>query len=219
MKKIQKRYKKLILDFDGVIVDSNKFKENSIREAALIYKDPIETNKFCKYFTDNNGLSRKEKIFYFFGNNEISKKILEEYNDLILKRYNECNPTKKAKEFLININNNGYYPYILSGGDKNEISSFINTKLSDFKFEKIHDQSNNKEFWINKIIKENNLKGNEIIFIGDSKIDEQAARSYGLDFIYMKKYSQHKEYFKNKNQITIETLDELINSKLLFIIE
>ena len=63
MKKIQKRYKKLILDFDGVIVDSNQFKENAIREATLIYKDPTETNQFCKYFADNNGLSRKEKSF------------------------------------------------------------------------------------------------------------------------------------------------------------
>ena len=65
---------------------------------------------------------------------------------------------KKAKEFIININKNGYYPYILSGGDENEISAFINSKLSDFKFEEIHDQTNSKEFWIQKIIKENNLK-------------------------------------------------------------
>ena len=110
-------------------------------------------------------------------------------------------------------------PYIVSGGDKKEILNFIKKNLYDCKFKNIYDQLKTKKFWIEKIKKQYKLKGNEILFIGDSKVDEQAAKYNGIEFIYMKKYSQNKNYFNNKNQKTIETLSELIKSDLLFIIK
>ena len=219
MKKIKPKYKKLLLDFDGVLFDSNKFKENAIKEATQVFKNKIETDEFCKYFTENNGLSRKDKIFFFFGNNDISHKILEEYNSIVFKQYEYCNLTKGAKEFLIHINQNGYIPYIISGGDKKEIFKCIKKNLYDCKFQDIYDQLKTKQFWIEIIKKQYKLEGYEILFIGDSKVDEQAAKHNGIEFIYMKKYSQNKKYFNNKNQKTIETLSELIQSDLLFIIK
>ena len=68
MKKLEPKYKKLLLDFDGVLIDSNTFKENAIKKATQIFKNKIETDKFCEYFTQNNGLSRKDKIFFSLGN-------------------------------------------------------------------------------------------------------------------------------------------------------
>ena len=54
--------KKIFIDFDGVVVDSNKFKENAIEES--IYKLFKKNEKILQdnYFNSNAGISRKETL-------------------------------------------------------------------------------------------------------------------------------------------------------------
>ena len=58
--------KKIFLDFDGVIVDSNKFKERSIEKAIfkLLGKNE-ETIKAVNFFNKNAGISRESKLSNF----------------------------------------------------------------------------------------------------------------------------------------------------------
>ena len=70
--------KTIFIDFDGVIVNSNKFKEIAIEKS--IY-DQIGRNKkeeALDYFNKFAGVSRKIKLSKFFNDNEIN---------LILKKY------------------------------------------------------------------------------------------------------------------------------------
>ena len=71
------KYKSVIFDFDGVILDSNNIKKESIREAAFGILSQQKLNEFVTYFTDNNGIPREGKIAKFIvGNdfNEVLKK-------------------------------------------------------------------------------------------------------------------------------------------------
>ena len=66
--------KKIFIDFDGVIVDSNKFKESAIKNS--VYKLLGESKKnieAVRYFNINAGISREKKLSLFFISEEVLK--------------------------------------------------------------------------------------------------------------------------------------------------
>ena len=68
--------KTVILDFDGVILDSNSTKEKAFSKLYSIYGKNIR-NKVVTYHKKNLGISRYKKIKYFhekFLKKKISKK-------------------------------------------------------------------------------------------------------------------------------------------------
>ena len=119
--------KNLFIDFDGVIVDSNKFKEIAIEKSII---KSIGRNKksieAIKYFNINAGISRKIKLSVFFKDNIINK-ILELYSKECRKYFQEANPTNGLNQFLkyIKKNHKQIKIFILSGGEKNEIKFFL----------------------------------------------------------------------------------------------
>ena len=72
-----KKSKNIFIDSDGVIVDSNKFKERSIRNSIFdIVRDPKYSEKAIRYFNEYAGVGRKEKLEKFFDQVTV-KKILD----------------------------------------------------------------------------------------------------------------------------------------------
>ena len=65
---------KIFIDFDGVIVDSNGFKESAIENSIfkLLGKNE-KTIQAIKFFNRNAGISRKLKLSKFFNEDTISR--------------------------------------------------------------------------------------------------------------------------------------------------
>ncbi|MBU4133839.1 HAD hydrolase-like protein, partial [bacterium] len=79
------RYKHIIFDFDGVLVESNSIRFEGFRR---LFNKFSENNieQFLKYVILNGGLSRYEKIGYFF--EKIRHEVISPDNVLILaERY------------------------------------------------------------------------------------------------------------------------------------
>ena len=59
------KIKNIFWDFDGVLIDSNDVRTNGFRE--IFHKHPINlVDELIKYHTKNGGLSRYDKIKYFY---------------------------------------------------------------------------------------------------------------------------------------------------------
>ncbi len=59
--------KNIFIDFDGVIVDSNKFKEEAIEKSIFkLFGNNKKSKEAVIYFNANAGISRKEKLSKFF---------------------------------------------------------------------------------------------------------------------------------------------------------
>ena len=58
------KYKSLIFDCDGVILNSNKIKSNAFRKVLKKFNQ-IAVDEFIKYHKDNGGISRYIKFEYF----------------------------------------------------------------------------------------------------------------------------------------------------------
>lgn len=104
----------IFIDFDGVIVDSNVFKEISIEKSIFeVLSKNIKTIEAIKYFNQNAGISRKEKLAVFFDKREVSE-IMESYSKKCNDFFLRASPTVGVEEFLefLKKNNNNIKIYI-----------------------------------------------------------------------------------------------------------
>lgn len=201
--------KKIFLDFDGVIVDSNKFKERSIEKSIfkLLGKNE-KTIKAVNFFNKNAGISRESKLSNFFNNEEVSK-ILKIYGKECDEFFSKAYPVMGLREFLedIRVNYKNINLYILSGGKKQEIILFLKKNLIFDYFEDVLASEKSKfDHLKDKDVSEND------IFIGDSKNDLKTALQLDLKFILFAKYKSF-ESFPSQESIKDNVLLETENFK------
>lgn len=203
-------YKNIILDFDGVVIDSNKIKENAITKVAKKYLDSKDATDFVNYFISNNGLPREIKIEKYFDLEE-SSLVLFNYNEILKTELVFANFTDSFDLFLGHLESFNLVPSILSGGDELEILNFLKKKNYLHRFKRIMGGPTTKFNNINSI----NLF-EKCLFIGDSKIDYEVAKKFNLDFIFMYGYTQFSswENFFEKNKIIrcIKDFSELLSN-------
>lgn len=195
---ILNKYKQIILDFDGTIVDSNEIKKDAIINAIESFGTKKKNEEFIHYFIYNNGMPREDKINKFFKESDANK-ILECYN-LILKKRKNVSLSFGFEEFLFSVKK--IIPLIiLSGGQKDEIYDILQYHEILSYFNKIYTAPKNKY----DNIKSMNLEGKSL-YIGDSVIDYEVSKTIDCDFIFMYRYTQFKEwksFFRNKNDVCI----------------
>ena len=205
MTDILKNCNQIFIDFDGVIVDSNKFKEEAIAKAITKLLGHTKNNiDAIEYFNINAGVSRKKKLALFFRDDDINK-IMKIYSRECKTFFSTANPTNGLKEFLvyISLNHKNIKKYILSGGEKGEIEYFLKkNSLFDF-FDEILASDKSK---VNHL-KEKQVERDDI-FIGDSKNDLQASIKSGIKFILFEGYKSLKSFPKDeliKKNIILKT--------------
>lgn len=188
---------KVFIDFDGVIVDSNKFKELAIEKS--IYTIIGKNNRSIEainYFNINAGISREIKLSLFFKKNIVNN-ILKLYSMECNNFFLKVNPTNGLELFLKYLKNNHkkLKIFILSGGDQKEINSFLKRHYLLSYFDEI--LASNKS-------KISHLRDKQVckndIFIGDSKNDLNSSLHFGLKFILFYEFKS-KESFPDKELI------------------
>ena len=181
------KYKNIILDFDGVILDANRERkqnmkfvldENLNQELSILTYD---------YFSKNSGISRNVKLGKFIKDEFVLNKVLKEYYELNLSTLPKCQLVKGVKEFIVKYHNSKKI-FILTGADQEEVKILVSNK-----------NLNNYIFYLgggpkSKIqhLKEIQLEG-DTIFFGDSKYDNFTASKYKFDFVFVNGYTNTKE--------------------------
>lgn len=209
---ISEKTKNILIDFDGVIVDSNKFKECTIEKSILSLFDKNEKIiEAISYFNKYAGLSREKKLLRFFETKDV-KKIMLKYGLLCKEFYSISKPTFGSLDFLNQLKYK--FPYlklfILSGGEKHEINAFLKrNKLSHF-FSGLLCSEDTKS----SHIKKNNFTSNDLFF-GDSKSDLYAAKENNIKFIYISEFSS-KHSRPSQNELVYASLAISNLSKIKF---
>ncbi|MFT6443035.1 MAG: beta-phosphoglucomutase-like phosphatase (HAD superfamily) [Salibacteraceae bacterium] len=201
----------IILDVDGVLLDSNLLKEENIRAAAAPFTTSEKLTEFLDYFTGLNGVPREMKVEHFFGNNtETSKKILCDYGERNAHSLNSVKETEGSLDFLKYWNN--LKPmWAVSGGAQEEVRKTLQTKQMDLYLEIIYGGPSSKADNIKKIKNSQNF-----IFFGDSKHDHEVALEFNMEFVFLTKYTQFNDwqaYFSQYPEVEIRThLAEWLNN-------
>ena len=219
-----KKYKSLIFDCDGVILNSNKLKIEAFRKVLKKF-NPTAVEELITYLKNNFGTSRYTLLEKFI-NNIVPKYLIkhskkeEDINQLIEDYSNECKrllfnsevtgDLKKLKAVTSNI------PwFIVSGGDQEELREvFKYKKLNNYFSGGIYG-SPRKKIDILKCHLQKGIIKHPALMMGDSKLDHLAAKHNKIDFIFVSKWScfiEYKEYCKKNSINIVDTVSEIINT-------
>ncbi len=182
-----RRPRVLLLDFDGVILETVGLKGLVFRELFAKYPEHVE--KIVAYHLANGGISRFQKF------RSIYKHILEK--PLSTSEFNSlCNRFSKlayrkvlnadfvpgAKEFLESTYTHTPL-FIVSGTPEDEIRRIVKQRKLARYFHGVFGAPRSKSFLIRKILRQWRFSAKEAIFVGDAMSDWDAAQRTGIRFI------------------------------------
>lgn len=193
------RYKTLVFDCDGVILNSNQVKTDAFYNAALPYGEVL-AEQLVDYHVSHGGISRYTKFEYFLKNivpkdilakenfESQLKTLLTRYAQLVHQGLLECEIAPSLEEIRKLIPNTKWL--IVSGGDQSELNElFLKRKLSYLFDGGIYGSPDTKDEILSREIKHGNVTL-PALFLGDSKYDYEAASKANLDFIFLSDWSE-----------------------------
>lgn len=179
----------VIFDFDGVILDSLKLKEQGFRDIFAGFPEP-QIEELLAYHRLHGGVSRFVKIKYFFekirGESvslEQEKKYAENFSKIMKKNLvnkNYLNP--KILELIKKLNLEKIPCHIASGTEESELKFLAEALgIKDY-FKSVRGSPTPKEELVREILKGHGYEKARCVLIGDSMTDYEAAKSNGVKF-------------------------------------
>lgn len=183
------KYRALLWDFDGVLMDSMPVRDEGFRKVLKDY--PAEqVASLMAFHQKNGGLSRYVKFRYFF--EEVRKEAITDEQVLALA----ADFSKIMMELLIDArllindsldfvkaNYNTIPMHIVSGSDGRELNEICQRLDIAKYFVSIHGSPTPKKQLVSTLLEENRYVREQVALIGDSINDYDAAVVNNIDFI------------------------------------
>ena len=178
----------IIWDFDGVILDSNKIRNNGFEIVLKDYKKK-DVNKLMHFHEENGGLSRYVKFRYFF-EEVLQQKITDEEIQIWANKFSEIMIKNLVDKNLLIIDSLNFIKenysnidmYIASGSDQEELR-FLCEQLGIKKyFKEIYGSPISKIENVKTLLKDSNFNKENCVLIGDSINDYEAAKENNIEF-------------------------------------
>ena len=180
--------KAVIFDFDGVIVDSNRLKrdawfhifEGSEEVSKELVEEALKIVKETRFDILRYIFTRLDK-----NSKEIEKLVsrhAEKYNNAVQSEILKKGVSADVLKTLIELKEN-YSLYVVSATPEEAINQTVKNLNIELLFNGVFGKPTSKKENIESIMKDKNLKNDEIVFIGDGEGDFKAARETGSHFI------------------------------------
>lgn len=209
MKNLSK-YELWLFDCDGVILQSNQIKSQTMYQVALHFSDENTAQLYQQYHQNNAGFTRFKKFTYLFETllnrqsfEDDYQQALTMFSQMCMDQLIECPLTKDAENLLLQLPE-GAHKYIISAASEVDLQHIFAKKGLDHLFTGIYGGPRTKtEIFSDVLACHPNSKP---IFFGDAKADYLVAEKYNVDFVFLSGYTEFtdwKSYFHQKNNIKI----------------
>jgi HAD superfamily hydrolase (TIGR01549 family) len=177
----------IILDFDGVILESVSVKTEAFRRLFSFVPEHVE--EIVQFHKDNGGMSRYDKFRYIYTNilkENLSKDRFEELSEkfaaIVFNEVIKAPFVPGAQEFL-----KTFYLkiplYVISATPEEELTRIIQKRDLSHYFGKVFGAPRKKTECISEIKKTTGFSPEFVLFVGDAKNDYEAAKAAGIRFI------------------------------------
>lgn len=181
------RLRTLLLDFDGVLVPSNRIKDEAF--AKLFAGWPEHFDRMMEYHRRNVSLSRVEKFRHFVreclgrDDPDALDALLAEFSREVTDRIAGAPPVPGSVEFLVDFS--GRLPiYLASVTPQPELEAILERRRIRGHFRKIYgDPPVPKAEAVRDVRRLEGCGGGELALVGDSMGDWKAASEGGAEFI------------------------------------
>ncbi len=206
------KYKTIVFDCDGVILDSNVVKtEAYFRTAKNLGANDAQAQQLVDYHVKLGGISRYHKFDWYL--REVLKQpvsdkaiqvLLDEFSrelEVGLMHCTVASGLQKLRETTADAK-----WMILSGGDQQEIRDlFAKRDLAKHFDGGLFGSPDNKDTVLAREKANGNLQM-PALFIGDSKYDHEASTNAGLDFIFVSDWTEVPDWqtYCKENDVHVE---------------
>jgi len=180
--------KAIIFDFDGVLVESVDVKTQAF---AKLFEQhgPEVTRRVVEHHLRNGGMSRFEKIKYYYSH-ILNKPLSNSELDSLCRRFagmvvdNVVNaPFVKGADSFLKNNYTKFELFVVSGTPEIELTAIVKHRKMDCFFKGLFGSPENKVTLTRRVIERYKLDKRNVIFVGDSFTDYEAASENGVLFI------------------------------------
>lgn len=214
-----KRYKTMVFDCDGVILDSNELKTQAYYDTAISFgADEQQAQALVDYHVRLGGISRFIKFEHFLreilgrpvtdGDMQI---LLDRFASEIHRGLLSCEMAEGLQE-LRNATPDARW-MVISGGDQAEVRTLLAERNIGELFDAgIYGSPDNKDM----ILARESATDNVVfpaIFFGDSRYDHEASSRAGLDFVFVSHWTEladWQEYCSSRDIPVIARLENLL---------
>lgn len=177
----------IILDFDGVILESVDVKTQAFRELFSFSSEHVD--EIVNFHIRNGGMSRFDKFRHFYNN--ILKESLsddrfdflcERFSDLVLDGVLKSPFVSGAKDFLQHFHSKTPL-FVVSATPLSELKIIVEQRGLHKYFKSIYGSPRTKNENIYKILNDMNCQPENCIFVGDALNDYKASQEAGVRFI------------------------------------
>jgi phosphoglycolate phosphatase-like HAD superfamily hydrolase len=205
-------YDTVIFDCDGVLFDSNFFKEEAFLAIASKYGDESISlmNKILSQFAGSSRYFLFEKFLEIFSELSLSapniNDLLNEFSDICLKKYKTCKRTASLHE-LSHIGKANWM--VVSSSDQTELRSIMSElDIARYFNGGIYGSPCSKFEVIDREILID-LKDKNVIYFGDSQVDIDVCAKYSFDMVFLTEWSGFRNYNEMVSVSNIEAVDSL----------
>ena len=191
-------YDYVVLDCDGVILDSNWLKTDAF--ISNLEDEPEKCiDKMIAYHKANGGISRYKKFRHYFEEinphedfEKNAKVAISKFAEIVQKGLLECDYIPGVVDFINDVKEKGLPLFVVSGSDEIELREVFSKRKIDSLFCAIYGSPFTKTQIMKNVISQvgQRKKG---IFFGDSKSDLDAAMQFELTFIFVRGVSEWEE--------------------------
>lgn len=207
-----KKYKSMVLDCDGVVLDSNVVKtEAYFRTAKNLGATDAQAQALVDYHVKLGGISRYHKFEWYLRevlNQPVTEQavqaLLDEFARELEVGLMQC-AVAEGLETLREATTQANW-MILSGGDQQEIRTlFVKRDLAKYFDGGLFGSPDNKDTVLAREIATGRLQF-PALFIGDSKYDFEAATRAGLDFVFLSDWTEVADWrtYCAENNIVVQ---------------
>jgi phosphoglycolate phosphatase-like HAD superfamily hydrolase len=175
----------IALDFDGVVVESVGIKDDAFRR---LFGDYDEWPIIEEYHLAHNATVRFVKFRHIYEqileleySETIAEELASRFGQLVRDAIVECEYVGGALEFLGAFR--GRVPlFLISKTPDEELEHILRERRLSFYFERVFGASWEKDDALNRICGDFGFAPHELVFVGDSPEDSQAAERAGVRF-------------------------------------
>lgn len=213
------KYECVVFDCDGVILNSNKIKTEAFYNTALPYGEE-KAEILRDYHVERGGVSRYKKFAYFVENvldassgGVCAERLIESYSDEVYRQLLRCEVSDGLYSLRKRFCNQKWF--VVSGGDQNELRDVFARKNLSSNFQGgIYGSPDSKSDILNRLIDRGEIT-KPTVFLGDSKLDSDAANDAGLDFLFISGWTEFhlwRSYCDDQNIKSVDSLRGLIDA-------
>ena len=218
--KISDSYNTLVFDCDGVVLNSNTIKTNAFRDVTLQFGESASAS-FMTFHKKNGGVSRYKKFehflevvlpgcapeFFIRDKHEILCDLTAQFAKEIRTGLLQCEVAKGLTILREAMPNTRWL--VVSGADQTELRElFYQRGMSHYFDAGIFRSPKNKLTIVEGLIKSGQIHL-PALFLGDSLLDYEVSKAFGLDFIFVHEWTELAEWRHFCQQNNIQTIPSI----------